>query len=336
MDSRALALADWCGRQLDRDTPALVMVSGDASFRRYFRLEHQGQSMIAMDAPPQKEDSSAFVSLAQAWHERGVQVPRLIAHNLDEGFLLLEDFGDVQMQGALQQRSREQIAGCYQQAIAQLVHLQRQTQDIADRLPPYDAVLLDREMALFRDWLLLQKLGLQLSASEESLLSSTFDLLRQDALQQAKVTVHRDYHSRNLMCLPDSTLGILDFQDAVLGPVTYDLVSLLRDCYVRWPSELVMQACHHYYQLANSEGIPVPDTFDAFYRAFEWMGMQRHLKASGIFARLALRDGKLAYLQDIPNTVRYLAEAAQGYAETRDFADWLQDRVVPLLNEGMR
>ena len=328
MDTRAHELAEWCGLQLQCPPPALQMVSGDASFRRYFRLQTASGPMIAMDAPPQKEDSQSFVSVAQTWRRLGVQVPHIHASDLALGFLLLEDFGDRQLLTQVQAVDPQARDQWYRQAIRQLVHLQQHTMDEAAQLPPYDAALLDREMDLFRDWLVARKLGMQLDAETHRMVEDVFDFLRQRALSQARVAVHRDYHSRNLMCLPDQSLGILDFQDAVYGPLTYDLVSLLRDCYVRWPAEQVMQWCRYYHACATEAGLPLAD-FDAFFADFECMGMQRHLKASGIFARLALRDGKLGYLQDVPNTLRYLCDAAMHYAETRTFADWLQEQVLP-------
>ncbi len=330
MDSRAQELAAWCGQQLDIDTPVLKMVSGDASFRRYFRLKHRRGSLIAMDAPPEKENSLSFVQILQQWQAVGVAVPQLHAHNLSLGFLLLSDFGDQQLLGELASKGPAERNRWYCQAIDQLAAMQDANRDTAATLPPYDAALLDREMALFRDWLIDKKLGLTLGTHEAGMLEALFSRLKANALAQPCVAVHRDYHSRNLMCLADGSLGILDFQDAVYGPVTYDLVSLLRDCYVRWPAEQVSQWAHYYHQEVQARGVDVPD-WETFYRDFEWMGMQRHLKASGIFARLALRDGKLAYLNDIPNTLRYLQEAASNYDETREFADWLDRVVIPQL-----
>ncbi len=332
MDTRAQQLADWCGRQVRCDAPALEMVSGDASFRRYFRLTSSMPTLIAMDAPPEKEDSSSFVALAKAWGTQNVRVPEVIAADLSLGFLLLEDFGDQQMLMQVSGAAPKQVDAWYQQAMRQLIHLQHGTQSGASRLPPYDEALLNREMSLFSEWLIEKQLALTLSPGERQLLQSLYGLLRDNALAQPKVSVHRDYHSRNLMCLADGHLGILDFQDAVCGPLTYDLVSLLRDCYVRWPADWVRRWCADYHDRARQLGLPVQD-FTTFFKDFEWMGMQRHLKASGIFARLALRDGKFGYLQDIPNTLVYLQEAAQHYEQTRDFAEWLQARVMPALTK---
>ena len=221
------------------------------------------------------------------------------------------------------------VQGLYEQAITQLLHIQ----DLpADNLPPYDAALLDQEMALFRDWLCVQQLGMTLSSAEEQLLADTFALLKANALAQPVVAVHRDYHSRNLMLRADGSLGVIDFQDAVAGPATYDLVSLLRDCYVRWPAALVDELAASYWQQARPLGIYLGE-WNQFQRDFDFMGMQRHLKAAGIFARLNLRDGKSGYLADIPNTCQYLLEISGRYEECAAFHQWLAEVFIPQLDK---
>jgi len=339
MDTRLQQLTQWV-----RQFPGLaqsqpVPVSGDASFRRYFRVLGQGVDsasrhgpFIVMDAPPEHEDCQPFVALARHWHRQGIAVPDVIEADLEQGFLLLEDFGDQLMLGQLDDHSADHL---YSGAMAELCRIQ-QLNDAADYpLPPYDTALLEREMALFPDWLLEQQLGLTLSNSERALLDTTFALLRESALAQPEVTVHRDYHSRNLLVRPDSpTPGVIDFQDAVRGPVTYDLVSLLKDCYIRWPEHRVQQWTEQYRLLSRAAGLHHADA-ETFRQWFELMGMQRHLKAAGIFARLALRDGKTGYLGDIPRTVGYLVEASSRQPALRHFHGWLLDRVVPEIGQQL-
>jgi len=331
MDSRQESLTRWCAQQCNMATTTLETVSGDASFRRYFRVFTSAGSRIAMDAPPEKEDSSAFIHIAKQWRAQGIQVPAIIAHDLSQGFVLLEDFGNDVLLDTLNPKQPSVALGdqFYAKAIDALIEIQ--THVPVDDLPPYDAALLDREMALFTDWLLDKKLEISRSPSEDALIHDAFSRLRESALAQTQTVVHRDYHSRNLMICEDQSLGILDFQDAVRGPITYDLVSLLRDCYICWPIENVERWCDQYWQLAQREGICNADQ-NTFQRWFDWMGIQRHLKAAGIFARLSLRDGKHGYLADIPQTVGYIAQVSARYRELRPFHDWLVDRVVPRLN----
>lgn len=326
MDKRRELLAHWAVALIEQIAgvaiaPELEMVSGDASFRRYFRLCHQHQSWIVVDAPTEQEDSTTFVNLAQCWHQQGIKVPEVLAHETEQGFMLLEDFGDRMFSTAVQQPgiSEQQIKTHYHQAIEQLLLIQQLP---ADNLPVYDQALLLQEVHLFRDWLCEKQLQMSLSAGEQAMLDRLFQSLCDNALHQPQAVVHRDYHSRNLMLLADDTLGVIDFQDAVLGAATYDLVSLLRDCYVRWPNDWVQELANYYWQQSQALGIYAHD-YDRFQRDFDWMGMQRHLKAAGIFARLHLRDGKPAYLHDIPNTCRYLSEVGQCYEDFGDFTDWL-------------
>lgn len=334
MDQRRDDLAQWAVAMIRQFasldvTAKMEMVSGDASFRRYFRLHWLNRSWIAVDAPADKEDNPRFVALARSWDEHGVAVPKVIASDFEQGFLLLEDFGNQLLWGALVDASQDEasVRQLYQQAIAQLLHIQSMN---TDELPAYDAPLLDREMALFRDWLCQQQLALVLTDDEQDVLTNVFERLKANALSQPVVAVHRDYHSRNLMVKPDGELGVIDFQDAVAGPATYDLVSLLRDCYVRWPSTLVDELAAEYWQQARPRGLYLGD-WAQFQRDLDWMGMQRHLKAAGIFARLNLRDGKTSYLGDIANTCQYLVDISQRYEEFQPFHHWLQQRLLPAL-----
>ncbi|SFL84895.1 aminoglycoside phosphotransferase family protein [Marinobacter zhejiangensis] len=329
MDTRLAQLTDWV-RQipgLEQATPEPV--SGDASFRRYFRVADHNATFIVMDAPPEHEDCRPFVAIATHWHDHGVAVPAVVRQDLDQGFLLLEDFGDQLLLGQLNEENADRI---YQGAMAELLRIQQLPANPDFPLPPYNTELLNREMALFPDWLLTQQLGLTLSDAEHCLLDTVFTFLRESALAQPDVVVHRDYHSRNLLARPATAIpGVIDFQDAVQGPITYDLVSLLKDCYVRWPDDAVERWVEHYRTLSLDAGLHHADAA-TFRQWFELMGMQRHLKAAGIFARLAIRDGKTGYLGDIPRTVQYLVDASARHGALRHFHEWLESTVMPAIN----
>ncbi|TGN38991.1 aminoglycoside phosphotransferase family protein [Marinobacter confluentis] len=339
MDNRLQILTRWVRQFPGFENADPQPVSGDASFRRYFRVsgrpdqQQPAQPFIVMDAPPAHEDCRPFVRIARHWHNQGIAVPRIIQEDLEQGLLLLEDFGDTLMLGALTESTADTL---YHAALDELVLIQQATPPPDQPLPPYDAELLDREMALFPDWLLTEKLGLTLDNSERALLDTTFAFLRESALAQPTVTVHRDYHSRNLLVRPGDTLpeirrpGVIDFQDAVCGPVTYDLVSLLKDCYINWPTARIDQWEERFRRQTLAAGLHNAD-HDTFHQWFELMGMQRHLKAAGIFARLDIRDGKPGYLGDIPRTVCYLVRASGRQPALRHCHEWLTDRVLPAI-----
>ncbi len=289
--------------------------SADASFRRYFRVDAtDGQSYIAMDAPPPQENVRPYVEVAALLGETGVSVPKILAQDVERGFLLLTDLGSTTY---LNQLSLESAHTLYIDAIDALVQFQIHSQP--NILPEYDRELLLREMTLFPDWYIEQHLKTKLTDKQSAELKTVFDLILANNLAQPQVYVHRDYHSRNLMVLPDVSPkvnpGILDFQDAVYGPITYDLVSLLRDAYIQWDEELVLDWVIRYWERAKRAGLPVHPDIDSFYRDFEFMGLQRHLKVLGIFARLNYRDGKSAYLNDLPLVMDYTRRAAQRYKE---------------------
>ncbi|WP_273203178.1 aminoglycoside phosphotransferase family protein [Marinobacter subterrani] len=333
MDTRLQLLTHWIrqfpGFELCKAEP----VSGDASFRRYFRVwqqagAHGHRPFIVMDAPPEHEDCVPFVAIARHWHRQGVAVPDVVQADLDQGFLLLEDFGDSLMLGQLNDDSADRL---YRNALEELTRIAGQTSPADYPLPPYDTTLLEREMALFPDWLLEQQLGMSLENSERALLDTTFAMLRESALAQPEVTVHRDYHSRNLLVRPgEARPGVIDFQDAVTGPVTYDVVSLLKDCYIQWPEGRICGWLEAFRQSSLEAGLHRADP-ETFRQWFELMGMQRHLKAAGIFARLSIRDGKHGYLKDIPRTVHYLVVASSRQPALRHFHEWLSDRIMPLI-----
>ncbi|WP_336365744.1 aminoglycoside phosphotransferase family protein [Marinobacter sp. C2H3] len=338
MDTRLHALTRWVRTLPGFAAATPEPVSGDASFRRYFRVWREpgdgatGRTpWIVMDAPPEHEDCGPFLAIARHWHSNGVAVPAIAAENLADGFLLLEDFGDRLMRGALDDPAEADQH--YRAALDELVVIQGLDNPPDYPLPPYDAALLDREMALFPDWLLEQHLGLPLDNGTRCLLDTTFAFLRESALAQPEVTVHRDYHSRNLLVRHGTDRpGVIDFQDAVRGPVTYDAVSLLKDCYIRWPEAQVAEWLEHFRLASQAAGQHHADA-DTFRQWFELMGMQRHLKAAGIFARLARRDGKTGYLADIPRTVSYLVDASARQPALRHFHEWLVDAAVPRIAE---
>jgi aminoglycoside/choline kinase family phosphotransferase len=312
-DARLAQLADWLS---GLETPTTLVeslrpASADASFRRYFRVDTQhGQSLIVMDAPPPQEDVRPFVKVAELFRATGVSVPTILAQDTERGFLLLSDLGSTTY---LQQLNPDTAHKLYLDAIDALILLQ--VQSLPNVLPTYDRELLHRELMLFPDWYVTRHLKATLNDTQNADLKRVFDLLLANNLAQAQVYVHRDYHSRNLMVMDKGNPGILDFQDAVYGPITYDLVSLLRDAYIQWDEELVLDWTIRYWERARKAGLPVSHDVDAFYRDFEFMGLQRHLKVLGIFARLYHRDGKDGYLNDIPLVMDYTRKTAYRYKE---------------------
>ncbi len=335
MDVRQQLLQTWVQKTLvDLNLPSaqgsLSVVSGDASFRRYFRQAVNGTSYIAVDAPPEKEDSHSFVDVARSWFAQGVAVPEVLKADFEQGFMLLSDMGDQLLLPLLNIDSADNL---YTQAMTSLIDIAKTSASVGERaLPPYDEALLEREMSLFTDWFLIKHLQLELTAQDKRVLQQTFELLRESALGQVQVPVHRDYHSRNIMVLKDQSLGIIDFQDAVLGPITYDLVSLLRDCYIAWPESRVEDWVNEYFALAKQAGLIGPISGMQFKLWFDWMGLQRHIKVAGIFSRLSIRDGKSAYLDDIPQTLNYILQVSAEYDALTEFHQWLNTRILPLLD----
>ena len=331
-DSRIQQLRNWL-LGLDAEPCELVPVSGDASFRRYFRVKFADNSLIAVDAPPEKEDSRPFVAIANAWLQQGIPVPEIRAVDFEQGFMLLADFGDDLLLAHLHKDTAD---SWYRRAFNLLHNIQAVTGVEDYDLPLYDTQRLTDEMQLFIDWCLQARLRLTLTEDEQRLLRQTFSQLVVNASEQPQVCVHRDYHSRNLMCVGDDRLGVIDFQDAVWGPVTYDLVSLLKDCYICWPRSQVLiwaEAFRKQWQLLNPQQ---PVDTATWVRWFDWMGLQRHIKVVGIFCRLALRDGKSGYLADIPRTFNYLYEVTRIYPELTEFSSWLERRVIPAMQaEGL-
>ena len=341
---RTALLRDWIHEKLAPRFPGqeigLEPASADASFRRYFRVSlPDGGTRIVMDAPPDKEDCRPFLKVASLFGAAGVHVPEVLAQDLEQGFLLLSDLGGTTYLNALQDRTA--APQLYGDANSALVAIQ-----LASRpgvLADYDRRLLDHELALFPDWYLIRHLGLTLDEQTKHTLQAAFAAILANNLRQAQVFVHRDYHSRNLMLVDGdapsvsagfpANPGILDFQDAVYGPLTYDLVSLYRDAYIDWPEDQELDFVIRYWEAARRAGLPVPADFHDFYRDYEWMGAQRQLKVLGIFARLCHRDGKTDYLGDMPRVLGYLRRTCQRYHELRPLArllDLIENRQVDL------
>lgn len=321
---RKEVLESWLHHVLPNEEFSLTTASADASFRRYFRVHLPVRTLIAMDAPPLQEDCRPFVHTANILLDAGLNVPRVIAQDLERGFLLLSDLGDVTYQSVLDEMTADEL---YRDAVGALIKMQTASQ--VGVFAPYDAALLTREMQLFPDWYIAKHLVISLTDTDQQVLQQTFSQLNGNILAQGQVYVHRDYHSRNLMVCRDGenmNPGVLDFQDAVYGPVTYDLVSLFKDAYIAWEEERVLDWTVRYWQAARQAGLPVPQDFADFYRDFEWMGVQRHIKILGIFARLFHRDGKDGYLKDMPLVMDYLRRACARYIELRPFLRLL-DRV---------
>jgi N-acetylmuramate 1-kinase len=315
-DLRVKALRAWLADQpaaWQIDVMSLRPASADASFRRYFRMDapgYAGGTLIAMDAPPDKEDVRPFIAVAGLLAEAGLNAPAIVARDIERGFLLLSDLGtDTYL--ALLQREPARADALFADAIGTLVKWQ-----LASRpgvLPPYDDALLRREVQLFPDWYVTRHLRHELTSAEQQVLAQQTQLIVATCLAQPAVYVHRDYMPRNLMVAQPNP-GVLDFQDAVYGPITYDIASLMRDAFISWEEEQVLHWAVRYWQAARTASLPVAADFGEFYRAFEWMGLQRHLKVLGIFARINYRDGKPHYLADTPRFLRYVRGVTQRYS----------------------
>jgi N-acetylmuramate 1-kinase len=310
MPDRLSALDAWLRATLPGAAFRLEPASADASFRRYFRVFlDEGRTLIVMDAPPEREDSSAFVRIAKMFRDAGLNAPEVLARDLSKGFLLLTDLGTRSYLAALRVENFDALFG---DATTALVRWQCTSRP--DMLPAYDEALLRRELSLFPDWYVARHLGIELTASRREALEGVFRRILASNLAEPRVYVHRDYMPRNLMvCEPNP--GILDFQDAVYGPISYDVASLFRDAFISWDEERVLDGTVRYWEKARKAGLPVRDDFGEFWRDVEWMGLQRHLKVLGIFARLHYRDGKSGYLEDTPRFIGYVRHTVGRYGE---------------------
>ena len=333
---RLLTLTQWVTEKLENNDISLHSLTGDASFRRYYRVNFLGdqsasvaphRTLIVMDAPPAHEDCHPFLAINEMLGHHGVRVPQVIASDAIQGFILLEDFGDTVLSQVL---TAENVDALYAQAIKQLIELQQAPTLDHYPLLAYGEIKLVDEMSLFDEWFIQKFLKLKPSQEEQALLKNAYNFLANQALRQPQVVVHRDYHCRNLMVLDQKQeLGIIDFQDAVIGPVTYDIVSLLRDAYVQWPAEKVQEWLKLYWEHQSLNGHLGTTSLAELQQWFDWMGAQRHLKVLGIFARLYFRDGKEGYLNDLPLVLFYLLSETKGYNELSAFHQWLCKRVLP-------
>jgi aminoglycoside/choline kinase family phosphotransferase len=330
-DARLAQLTAWLAGLNLVDAATIRPASSDASFRRYFRLDvlpglraKLGDTLVAMDAPPEREKVPEFVKIAGLLLEAGVTVPAIVARKVEEGFLLLSDLGTTTY---LQRLNADNAAFMYSDAVDALIKLQLASRP--GELPEFDRAFVLRELNLFPEWFIERHLGVQLDDIQRAQLDKVFEAITSNVLAQQQVTMHRDFHSRNLMFLEQGNPGVLDFQDAVYGPITYDLASLLRDAYIQWDEEFVLDWVVRYWQSAKRVGLPVNPDIDAFYRDFEYVGLQRHLKILGIFTRLNYRDGKANYLGDLPTVMDYVRKTANRYTELKPLArllDKLEDK----------
>ncbi len=331
---RIVQLREWLNhlfpRQHHEEELRIEPASADASFRRYFRVTlENGDTRIVMDAPPEHEDCRPFLHVAALFRDAGVHVPEVYAQDLEQGFLLLSDLGNTTYLNVLDATTAPAL---YRDANAALVDIQRVSRPGV--LPAYDRALLERELNLFPDWYVAKHLGAALTPDQGAALRSVFETLLANNLGQPQVFVHRDYHSRNLMVIDGAypaNPGIIDFQDAVYGPITYDLVSLYRDAYITWEEERELDFVIRYWEMAKKAALPVNPDFDAFYRDYEWMGAQRQTKGLGIFARLYHRAGKEGYLKDMPRVMAYLRRTCTRYNALAPMArllDQLESRAV--------
>ena len=323
MPFRQNALQNWLSDTLKGAAFQLKPLTGDASFRRYFRLYSGISSYIVMDAPPDRETIVPFIEKAAMLKAVAIHTPAILASEPTQGFLLLEDFGDTAFLHHVNASNADRLYGAATQLLQQIQTIS------CTALPRFDHDEIMRELQLFTHWFVQQHLGIGVTKQEHELLHSTFTWISQALLQQPQVFVHRDYHSRNLMILPHTTelaLGVLDFQDAVAGPLTYDLVSILKDCYVQWrPEQIAGWRDQFYHQLPPQYAGSLAD----FAQGFELCGLQRHLKILGIFCRLYLRDGKAQYLKDLPLTYHYVSSSSQQIPALASFFEWLQTRIYP-------
>lgn len=334
VEQRKQALTDWINKVLTPDSSdnlrSLVSLGSDAGFRRYYRL-HPALDLpaLAVDAPPETEDTPLFIELARYFRSHGINTPNVIAADSQEGFLLVEDFGDRLLHADL---TPDTANGLYGEALMTLLSIQQCT-DIPQQLPVYDQAMLRRELSIFTEWFVEKLLKYIPAEPEQQMLEKVFAALEDSAMEQPQLLVHRDFHSRNLMLCTSGALGVIDFQGAVRGPFSYDLVSLLRDCYIRWPAEDVRRWALSYGNMAMDVGIIGPIDESTYLRHFDWMGLQRHIKVLGIFARLHLRDHKHHYLADLPLVIRYVLEVVQEYPELTPLGDWFKQQLLPLAQQ---
>jgi hypothetical protein len=328
-DARVALIRDWLSRELGLKVARVEPASSDASFRRYFRAFCNGHTYVVMDAPPGKEDVRPYLKVSGLLESLGAHVPHVHESDVARGLLLLEDLGRTLYLERLE--AGDDPEPLYADALAVLGAIQVRGRQLRGELAPYDRKELAREMALMPEWFLTRHLTLTLSAEEAQLLAAAFEFLIAEALAQPEVFVHRDYHARNLMVMSERNPGIIDFQDALRGPVGYDLVSLLKDCYIAWPRERVVSWVSAYRRRLRSLGGDAGASEDEFLRWFDLIGVQRHIKVLGIFCRLWYRDGKPGYLPDLPRTLAYVRDTCVRHAQLAALGRFIEQRVVAQL-----
>lgn len=331
MQSRFQLLQSWLTKILSDSDYELKPLTGDASFRSYYRLQHNARPYIVMDSPPDQEDSCSFYNLAKHFESLGLNVPHIYFHDFKLGFLVLSDLGATHYLDVLNETNAQVL---YSAATVELLTLQ--TAGSAQCLPLFDRTFMQTEFQLFTEWFLQKGLNLSLSLAQACLIDTLFNQLCEHILSQPKVCIHRDYHSRNLMYSEKNKPGILDFQDAMIGPITYDLVSLLKDCYIAWPKESVMEWALAFQRLlVNEQRLDSTLSSQQFLRWFDWMGLQRHLKVLGIFSRLYLRDGKVNYLQHLPLVLQYIQQVSESYPELHEFDCLIKETILPRFEQAL-
>jgi aminoglycoside/choline kinase family phosphotransferase len=328
-DARLALVQNWLTKGLGIRAEKVEPASSDASFRRYFRAFRNGQTFIVMDAPPDKEDVRPYLKVTALLEGLGIHVPHVLETDVANGLLLLEDLGVTQYLARL--NAGDDPDRLYGDALYALAEIQTRGGEAARQLAPYDREPLAREMALMPDWFFRRHLEFAPTDADNQVIADTFEFLIAEALMQPSVFVHRDFHSRNLMVTTECNPGVIDFQDALRGPLGYDLVSLLKDCYIGWPRERVEQWVIGYRNLLRSQGGPGGRDEREFMRWFDLIGLQRHIKVLGIFARLWYRDGKSGYLKDLPLTLEYVRDTSHRYPELASFAELIERRIVPEL-----
>jgi N-acetylmuramate 1-kinase len=338
-DPRLNLIRTWLTRDLGWRIGRISVASADASFRRYFRVSRgdvdpaawapRADTLIVMDAPPGKEDIAPYLKVSTLLEQAGAHIPHVHASDARKGFVVMEDLGNTQYLSLL--KTGRGVDKLYGDALTTLANIQVRALGAAQQLAPYDREPLERELNLMPEWFLRKHLGLELTPEELALITVTFEFLLNEALLQPQVFVHRDYHSRNLMVLSQGGPGVIDFQDALRGPIGYDLVSLLKDCYISWSRERVERWVRGYRRVIGNLGVNVGDSEYQFLRWFDLIGVQRHIKVLGIFCRLWYRDGKIGYIADLPLTFEYVRDACRRYPELVEFERWLAWRVAPLV-----